>query len=48
MSDRYEYQTYTITGKTNRLLLVTDVHNCHPDWYGTNAHDRLSTEYISV
>lgn len=42
MNERYDYQTYTITGENNRLLLVTDVHLCHIDWYGTNACDRLS------
>ena len=42
MDHRYAYQTYTVPCRENRLLLVTDVHNCHIDWYNTTAEDRLS------
>lgn len=42
MESCYEYQTYTIPCNEKRLLLITDVHNCHIDWYGTSAEERLS------
>lgn len=42
MDNRYPYQTYTVPCKEKRLLLVTDVHNCHIDWYQTTAEDRLA------
>lgn len=42
MDSRYHYQTYTVSRRENRLLLVTDVHNCNIDWYGVTAEERLS------
>ena len=42
MDNRYLYQTYTVSCKEKRLLLVTDIHNCHIDWYGTTAAERLT------
>ena len=41
MEHSHQYQVYTVHRETDRLLLVTDIHHCHGDWYGTESSDRM-------
>lgn len=36
------YTEYTLNPpENNRILLVTDIHNCHAEWYHTKNEDRM-------
>ena len=36
------YPEYTLNPpENNRILLVTDIHNCHVEWYDTKNEDRM-------
>ena len=37
----YKYETYTVECKEKRLILVTDIHNCHECWQGVSSADRM-------
>lgn len=36
------YKEYKIDKKAGRILLVTDIHNCHIDWHETSTADRMN------
>ena len=35
------YREYNIPFFTKRLVIVTDIHNCHIEWHGTSNEDRM-------
>ena len=37
-----QYKEYIIEkSENNRLLIVTDIHNCHIEWFETPTYDRM-------
>lgn len=35
------YKTYGITPEANRLIIVTDIHNCRLEWHGVKNEERM-------
>ncbi|MBR5867886.1 MAG: metallophosphoesterase [Clostridia bacterium] len=35
------YTTYHLDNNQRRLLIVTDIHHCHPVWHDTKSEDRM-------
>lgn len=42
MSESTSYTVYTVPDRTGRLVLVTDIHNCHANWHAPTPQ-RLET-----
>lgn len=36
-----KYPEYVIENKNGRIILITDIHNCHIEWYKTQNDDRM-------
>ena len=36
------YPVYEVKCENKRLVLVTDIHHCHGDWYETQSDDRMN------
>ena len=36
------YPVYEVPCENQRLVLVTDIHHCHGDWYETQSDDRMT------